>query len=501
MCADTIDRRGRYDRVVVGDQRTKRRVDTARPTLEQRVTPLDPVLDRQVFEHGDQPGAQLAGEDVVEVLHGAGARTRIAVHDGPPGRRNVLPRVQQAEQSVNPVDGEVELLAELPGEDRVGRQPPLDEQVVVAPETGVVDAPLCKGEPFDRLPGDRQFGMVTMQLLDGGNRLESQKPVVCLQRSDQDVHRRLARDPRQRGGDVAPHPAVLHRVLQAVLEHVDHRLAVPHQRVSRAVLPLSSAEQRHQAWRETGVRLVERADAPHRLLRNLRVRVVEQQDQQIAGSGSRRPAGGGGQVTPDTGRFGARVTGEHGERAFDDALIGFVVALRENHGGGGDDVRVVVMDQEPGIRERVFVAQADEGADRRCPRLRLRIGNEPLDLRRPQTGDVGPDGVDRAKHPRPDAARSVAQQEWSDQVPFVEGLQQVNRVEHPPLVRMRQQLDEGLDRGRVGRLDPHLRRPDAPPGDRRPKRGKVLPVRHDRTDDPEAGDRQTDPTQLGPRQP
>ena len=304
--------------------------------------------------------AQLAGEYVVEVLHRPGARARLSVRDGPTGRCNVLPRVQEAEQSVEPVHRALDRLVERPGEDRPGRQPPVAEQLVVAPEAGVMDARLRKGEPFDRLPGDRQFGMRAMQLLDGGKGLELQESIVRLQRCDENVHRRPAGDPRQRRGDSTPHPLVLGRVLQTVPEQVDHRFAVPHQRLPRAALQSMMAEQRHQLRREPRVRLVERADAPHRLVRNLGVRVVEQHGEQIAGAGVRRPAGGGGQIAPDTGCFRALVTGERSELALDDVSIGLLAALRENHGGGGGDVRVAVVDQDPCVRQRV-----SRGAGRR----------------------------------------------------------------------------------------------------------------------------------------
>ena len=114
-----VDGGGRDDLVVVVDQLQQRFLDVARPRLEQHVAAPDLLLERQVLEHRHDPLAQLPGEDVVEVLGGAGAAARVAVVQRPLGRGDVLPRIDQREQPVDAVLRARHLLLQRVREQRV----------------------------------------------------------------------------------------------------------------------------------------------------------------------------------------------------------------------------------------------------------------------------------------------------------------------------------------------------------------------------------------------
>ena len=84
------------------------------------------------------------------------------------------------------------------------------------------------------------------QLLHGGEYFEAQEAISVPHHLDEDVHRSLARDACKRCRDVPPHPNVLIWILQEVLEDVDDRLAVTHQRLPRAALEVPVAQERDQ---------------------------------------------------------------------------------------------------------------------------------------------------------------------------------------------------------------------------------------------------------------
>ena len=90
--ADEVDRRGGDDDlVIVVDQLQQRLLHVARPRLEDHVAASDFCLDRRVLQDRDQAAALLAGEDVVEILEGAGTRARMAMLDRLARGRYVLP--------------------------------------------------------------------------------------------------------------------------------------------------------------------------------------------------------------------------------------------------------------------------------------------------------------------------------------------------------------------------------------------------------------------------
>ena len=102
-CRDHVDRRRRHHLVVVIDQLEQRLLDVPRPGLDQHVAAPHFFFDRQVFEQRHDPLAQLAAEDVVEILRGARAAARIAVLQRPLGRGDVLPRIDQGQQPIDAV--------------------------------------------------------------------------------------------------------------------------------------------------------------------------------------------------------------------------------------------------------------------------------------------------------------------------------------------------------------------------------------------------------------
>ena len=87
------------------------------------------------------------------------------------------------------------------------------------------------------------------------------------------------------------------------------------------------------------------------------------------------------------------------------------------------------------------------------------------------------------------------------QVPPVQCLEQIDGVEHRPLVRARQLLDERFDRRRVGDVGADGRGGNVARDDAGAKGAQVLPPRDERHADPEGGHDETRVTQLLPVEP
>jgi hypothetical protein len=98
-----VDRCGRDHLVFVVHQLRQAVLGVADARLEQAVAAADLLLERQVLEHGHHALAHRAGQQVVEVLEGARARTRLAVLDCPARGGDVRVRVDEREQPVHAV--------------------------------------------------------------------------------------------------------------------------------------------------------------------------------------------------------------------------------------------------------------------------------------------------------------------------------------------------------------------------------------------------------------
>ena len=93
---------------------------------------------------------------------------------------------------------------------------------------------------------------------------------------------------------------------------------------------------------------------------------------------------------------------------------------------------------------------------------------------------------DGEQRPRAHGGRLVVQQQRRDQVPLVERLQHLDRVEHVARVRMSLFLDQRLDGGQVRFAEPQRLRRDVLPLERAAEDGLVLALGADRRHDPRA---------------
>src|SRR5688500_10530626 len=95
--AHDVDSGGGDYLVVVVDQLEERLLDIARTRALEHVAAPDLLLERKLLEDRDDTLAQLAGEQVVEILGRACAAARVPPLEGPPCGGDILPRINEAE--------------------------------------------------------------------------------------------------------------------------------------------------------------------------------------------------------------------------------------------------------------------------------------------------------------------------------------------------------------------------------------------------------------------
>jgi hypothetical protein len=176
---------------------------------------------------------------------------------------------------------------------------------------------------------------------------------------------------------VAAHPDVLLLGAHEVREHVDHRLPVADEHVTRGGLQLPVAQQRDERRHEDEVGGARAADALHRGFRDLRGRVVEQRDEQPAEARLRDLPDRGGHVAPRSARVVAPVARQLEER-------------------------VGVGEQRPRHRCGVLPVDRAQRGQRRGPDAGIPVADQPPDLRRPLLRDVAAHGAERAEGATPD---------------------------------------------------------------------------------------------------
>ena len=147
-------------------------------------------------------------------------------------------------------------------------------------------------------------------------------------------------------------------------------------------------------------------------------------------------------------------------------------------GEGGDRRHARVAVREVGAHELGAPLAADrrQGVDRRRPHLDAAVPEEPLDGRAPVLPQLGPGRFEGEQGAHADPLRRVVEEERGHEVPLVEGLEQVDRVEDALLVGVRQLLDEGFDRREIGLLRPHRVRLDHPRLDAAAERAPGTPA-------------------------
>ena len=264
--ADQVDRRRRHDLVVAVDQDQQRLLDVARARPQDHVALGDALLVGQLLEHRHQPAAQRTGQHVVEVLAGRRLGARVAVLQLPARRHDVAARIEQGEHEEDALAGPRPLLLEQRLEQARRGDAAAREQVVVVGEELVELHPLQPGQRLDRARIEGQLRVLAVQAIDRGHALVAEERVLLVdERRDQDVHRRLAGDARQRRRHVPPHPDVLLGIAEEVRQRRHDFLAVADEDVARRGLQAAVAQQRHQRRHEQEVALAALAHGAHRL--------------------------------------------------------------------------------------------------------------------------------------------------------------------------------------------------------------------------------------------
>ena len=120
------------------------------------------------------------------------------------------------------------------------------QEVEIAPR-------LLDGELLDRFTVERELGVLAAQPFERRHDLVADEAVPLVERRDQDVHRLLRRDLRERAWNVAAHPDVLVLIPQEERERVDDRLAVADEGGAGAALEPAVPEERHERGHEDEV--------------------------------------------------------------------------------------------------------------------------------------------------------------------------------------------------------------------------------------------------------
>ena len=107
-----VDGTGRDHLVIVIHQLEQRLFDVAAPGSDQHVGPAHTLFRRQVLHDRHHHPADLAGEDVVQVLRSARASTRLAVCECPLCGVDVVRRIDHREQLEDPVPSATPFLAQ-----------------------------------------------------------------------------------------------------------------------------------------------------------------------------------------------------------------------------------------------------------------------------------------------------------------------------------------------------------------------------------------------------
>ena len=143
------------------------------------------------------------------------------------------------------------------------------------------------------------------------------------------------------------------------------------------------------------------------------------------------------------------------------------------------------------------LARARTAALRTSPSGSIRAA---LDAAQPAVGAGGPAGFGQPQHPDAHVGVLVVEHQRADQMPLVERLEQIEGVGDTLRVGVGQLLDQRLDGGQVGGLEPDLARLHVLMQDALAEGGHVLRPRAQREEDPQHHDRQAGVAQLPPRQ-
>ncbi len=302
---------------------------------------------------------------------------------------------------------------------------------------------------------DRDLGVGHANALERRHRLELQEAVRVVEGGQQGSHRGREREVRQGRGHMAAHPDVLLAVQHEVGQRRHHRLPETGQHLPRRRLQPAVPQQRHQRHHEQEVPRAKLARALDRRECDLDVRVVHQRHQQRAERRILDIAERAGRQQPPRRALLAGVAREGAEPVLGRLHVRLLRArCQRRRRDDGEGLVGAVQERAHHIRGGLS-AKRGQRAHRGHPHRRVGIPQRPLDSRQPAVRGLGAGGFRHLQRARPDLGRLVRQQQRRDQVALVQGIEQVDGVEHAARFRVRQLAHQRFDRLRpeVGAAD------------------------------------------------
>ena len=187
-------------------------------------------------------------------------------------------------------------------------------------------------------------------------------------------------------------------------------------------------------------------DAFHRLVGDFRRRIVQERNEQPAETRIGDLADRDRDVAARALGRVVGVAGQIEQRRFGLVDVRGAGAAGQRHRRRGADARIGIGEERPGERGRIFLADRRERADRRGAHTRVAVAEHAADVRHPLLGDVAAHGAERRQRAAADLRRLVIEEERRHQVPLVDRLEHVNRVDDACRVGVRQFLDQRFDR-------------------------------------------------------
>ena len=489
----------RRNRLVLVVQELRHRVfHVAHAGPVHHVALADALLGRHVFDENHHPLAHVTRQQVVQVLDAPRADLRVAVGQRVLHRGDVRRRVDQAEQLERAAQPAALLFGQRAREQALGIKPAGHEQVVVQRQRAVGEAGLGMEVAGHRVLVDRDLGVGHANALERRHRLELQEAVRVVEGGQQGSHRGREREVRQGRGHMAAHPDVLLAVQHEVGQRRHHRLPETGQHLPRRRLQPAVPQQRHQRHHEQEVPRAKLARALDRRECDLDVRVVHQRHQQRAERRILDIAERAGRQQPPRRALLAGVAREGAEPVLGRLHVRLLRArCQRRRRDDGEGLVGAVQERAHHIRGGLS-AKRGQRAHRGHPHRRVGIPQRPLDSRQPAVRGLGAGGFRHLQRARPDLGRLVRQQQRRDQVALVQGIEQVDGVEHAARFRVRQLAHQRFDRLRpeVGAADVgghHVLLLDAAP-----ERPQVLLARPHRREHPQPDHGQAGVAQLLP---
>ncbi len=319
--------------------------------------------------------------------------------------------------------------------------------------------------------------MFAPQPLERRHHLVADEAVALVERRDEDVDRFLRRDLRERAGNMPAHPDVLFGIPEEEGQRVDDRLAVADERRAGAALEPAVSQERDERGDENEVvdaLDLRRMNTFHRLVRDFWRRIVQERNQQTTEPRVGDLTDGDRDISA---RGSGRVTGvarEIEQRRFGLVDILRARARRHGHGRRRPDARIGIGEERARERRGIFMADRRQRPNRGGADARVAVAEHAADVRDPLLRDVAAHVAKRRQRAPADFRRLVVEQQRRHEIALVERLEDVDGVDDPRRIGVRQLLHERFDRRELRSAQPQFLRLDHAGGDAAPERGQVF---------------------------